>query len=124
MSVVGCLSLCISTAAVSDGGDLNYDLYYIGSRLYWLFALIMIAQSSFICTELWQFNHFIADWSVKVKSVTGYVSYVFIVVYVLQYFGVLKLGNYPEWIISYFIVFYVFTLYWDLKNMDILLRRK
>ena len=60
----------------------------------------------------------------KVKSITGYASYIFIVVYVLQYVGVLNFGNYPEWIISYFIVFYVFTLYWDLKNMDILLRRK
>ena len=47
-----------------------------------------------------------------------------IVVYSLQYIKMIDLGYYPEWIISLFIVVYVGSLYWDLKNMDLLLRRK
>jgi cbb3-type cytochrome oxidase subunit 3 len=38
--------------------------------------------------------------------------------------GLLNFGYLHEWTISFFIIFYVATLYWDLRNVDILLRRK
>ena len=42
MTIVATILQCFSTAAVSDGGDLNFPLYYWGNRLYWFFSLLVI----------------------------------------------------------------------------------
>ena len=123
-SLAGCLLLCFSTAAISDGGDLNHPLYFYGSRFYWLLALIMIYLSGNIYRDLWSYKQFVPEWSYSFKKFAGFIALGLIVVYVLQELSVIDMGFYPEWIISLFIIFFILTLYWDLKNMDILLRRK
>lgn len=124
-AVVSCLLLCLSTASISDGGDLNYDFYFYGSRGYWAITLFLIWKSSNIFISLWSIKPgFIPEWSFHVKSYSGIVSILLVVCFGLHYFSIIDFGYLLEWFISFFILFYVLTLYWDLKNMDILLRRK
>lgn len=124
LSVIACISLCISTASISDGGDLNHEFYFYGSRIYWVLALYIMFRSSAIYSDLWSINHFIPQWSYKIKAHSGWISILLISTYAMQFMGLLNFGYLHEWIISFFIIFYVSTLYWDLKNVDILLRRK
>lgn len=84
----------------------------------------MIYKASGIYSDLWALNHFVPNWSYKVKSYSGIIAVVLVVTYALQLIELLNFGYLHEWIISFFIIFYVLTLYWDLKNVDILLRRK
>lgn len=84
----------------------------------------MIYKASGIFRDLWTVNHFVPGWSYKVKSYSGLVAALLAVAYGLQLLELLNFGYLPEWIISFFIIFYVLTLHWDLKNVDILLRRK
>lgn len=124
MIIAATLLQCFSTAAISDGGDLNYPLYYWGNRLYWALSLIMIYLASTVYRDLYHRNQFISSWNYEFKNYGGFAAIAMIIVYSLQYLKVIDFGNYPEWIISLFIVFYVGTLYFDLKDMDLLLRRK
>ena len=64
------------------------------------------------------------EWNFKIKSYAGYISVVLAVAYGMQLLNMLALGHLVEWLISYFIVFYMLTLYWDFKKIDILLARK
>ena len=123
-SIVAALLLCMSTAAVSDGGDLNYPLYYWGSRLYWFFSLLMIVLAGGVYRDLYHISPFVPEWSYQFKNYGAVAAVVMAVASLLDETGVIDLGYYPEWIISLSIVAYVGTLYWDLKDMDLLLRRK
>ena len=44
MTIAATILQCFSTAAVSDGGDLNYPLYYWGNRLYWFLTFLVIVK--------------------------------------------------------------------------------
>lgn len=124
MSVVACLAMCISAASVSDGGDLNYDLYYWGCYIYWGLSLWMLWKTSCSYRSLWAACHFVQEWSYQVKNYGGYIALGLLIGYALQLGGIIDSGYWLEWLISYLIIFYQLTLYWDLKNMDLLLRRK
>ena len=84
-SILGAVSMCLSTAAVSDGGDLNYEVYYVGSRLYWLMSLVMIFRSGQVYRELWAVQPFVAEWSYQFKNYGAYAGIVIAVVSLLQY---------------------------------------
>lgn len=122
--MLGCVLLCWSTASISDGGDLNHEFYFIGSRGYWFFALLMIFRASQIYNDLWTYSHFVPGWSFKLKSYSGSVAVGYVVLYGAHLIELVDFGYLPEWFISFFIIFYVLSLYWDLQNIDILLRRK
>ena len=125
-SIIACILLCISTASISDGGDLNMDLYFYGSRGYWLLALFLIWKSGNVFADLWAIRtkDFVPYWSFKVKSYSRVVVIALLVAHILHYTKVVDFGYLLEWFVSFFIFFFVFTLYWDLKNMDLLLKRK
>jgi hypothetical protein len=124
LSVISCLLLCFSTASISDGGDLNYELYYFGSRAYWVLSLFIIYRTANVYRELWEISAFVPSWSFEFKNYGGYLALILIFAHSLQYLQVINLGNYLDWGISLFIVTFIGTLYWDLANMDLLLRRK
>ena len=84
----------------------------------------MMFRVAGVYRDLYHIKPFIPAWSYQFKNYGGLAAMGMMVVYALQEFSVINLGYYPEWIISLFIVAYVGTLYWDLKDMDILLRRK
>lgn len=124
LSVVSSLALCVATASISDGGDLNYQIYYLGTYLYWGLTLWLIWTTSVSYRELWAIEAFVPEWSYQFKNYGGYLALGLAGGYCLQLGGVVDLGYWPEWMISYLIVLHQLTLFWDLKNMDLLLRRK
>jgi hypothetical protein len=62
-SILAAISLCLSTASISDGGDLNYDLYYWGSRVYWLFSLVIIVLAGGVYRDLYFMSAIVPKWS-------------------------------------------------------------
>lgn len=93
--MVACLLLCWSTASISDGGDLNHEFYFYGSRGYWVLALLMIYKASGIYTDLWSYKHFVPEWSYKFKSYSGLIAIAFVVLYGLQLVELINLGYWP-----------------------------
>lgn len=89
-----------------------------------MLALYIIFRSAFVYSDLWSLNHFVPNWSYKIKAHSGWISALLLGTYAMQFMGLLNFGYLHEWVISFFIILYVTTLYWDLQNVDILLRRK
>lgn len=48
----------------------------------------------------------------------------FIALELLQAVKVVDFGSLVEWLAAFFLMFYFLTLYWDFKDMDIMLIRK
>lgn len=46
LSIVSCIALCVSTATISDGGDMNWTVHTIGATSFFVFALYMVVVAS------------------------------------------------------------------------------
>ncbi len=70
------------------------ELYFYGSRGYWVLALFLIWKSSNIYSDLWALrtNNFVPQWSFKVKSYSRVVVIALIVAHVLHYTKVVNFG--------------------------------
>jgi len=94
-SIVAALLLCLSTASISDGGDLNYPLYYWGSRLYWLLSLIMIVLAAGVYRDLYYISPFVPEWSYQFKNYGALAAIAMAIASVLDEAGIVDLGYYP-----------------------------
>lgn len=103
---------------------MNWTLHTIGATSFFLIALYMIKVASAIYRELWMIKHFIPWWSYQIKKYTDFFLGFFILLEILQALQVIDWGSFVEWGAAFFLMFYFLTLYWDFKNMDIMLVRK
>jgi len=46
LSIYACLALCISTATISDGGDMNWTLHTIGATSFFIISIYLIVVAS------------------------------------------------------------------------------
>lgn len=59
LSIISCIALCVSTATISDGNDMNWTVHTIGATSFFLIALYMIVVASKIYRDLWSIKHFV-----------------------------------------------------------------
>lgn len=53
LSIISCLFLCISTATISDGGDMNWTLHTVGATGFFIVALLLVLKASKLYRKLW-----------------------------------------------------------------------
>lgn len=116
--------LCISTATISDGGDMNWTLHTIGATGFFLIALYMVIVASKIYRELYVIKPFVPEWSYLIKKYTNFFIAFFLLIQLLMALQIIDWGSFVEWAAAFFIMAYFLTLYWDFKDMDIMLIRK
>lgn len=124
LSIVSSLALCVSTATISDGGDMNFTLHTIGATSFFIITLYLIIVASQIYRELYFVKPFISSSSYQIKKYTNLIIGVFIVIQVLMALNVMDWGSIVEWGLTFFIMFYCLSLYWDFKDIDIMMIRK
>ncbi len=124
LAVFSCLLLCVSTATISDGGDMNWTLHTIGATGFFLISLYMVRISAKIYRELWSIKHFVPENSYLLKKYTDVVLGSFIGLEALQGLKVIDWGSFVEWAAAFYLMFFFLTLYWDFKDFNLMLRRK
>lgn len=124
LSIISCLFLCISTATISDGGDMNWTLHTIGATGFFIVALLLVLKASKLYRKLWSTKkNFCPEWSYQIKK---YSNFILASVLLLQAGDGLKLidiGSFVEWYATFYLLVFFFTLYFDLKGMEIILFR-
>lgn len=123
LSVIATLMLCVSTATISDGGDMNWTLHTVGATSFFIIALYLIIIASKVYRDIWPHKHFCPYWSYQIKKYTNFVIIFILFIQIgsgLKWFDV---GSFDEWFAAFFVMFYFLTLYWDFKNMDIVFAR-
>lgn len=124
LSIVSCLALCVSTATISDGKDMNWTVHTIGATSFFIISLYMVVIASKIYRELYPIKPFISYWSYQLKKYTNLIVGIFLLIEILMAFKVMDWGSIVEWGLAFFIMFYFLSLFWDFKNMDIMLIRR
>lgn len=124
LSIISCLFLCISTATISDGGDMNWTLHTVGATGFFIVALLLVLKASKLYRKLWSAKkNFCPQWSYQIKK---YSNFILASVLLLQAGDGLKLidiGSFVEWYATFYLLVFFFTLYFDLKGMEIILFR-
>jgi hypothetical protein len=122
LSILSCIFLCISTATISDGGDMNWTAHTIGATGFFIFAILLVTKASKIYRKLWPAKrHFCPEWSYQIKK---YSNFILASILGLQLGDALKLfdiGSFVEWYATFYLLAFFLTLYWDLKGMEIIL---
>jgi len=122
LSILSCIFLCISTATISDGGDMNWTAHTIGATGFFIFAILLVTKASKIYRKLWPVkHHFCPEWSYQIKK---YSNFILASILGLQLGDALKLfdiGSFVEWYATFYLLAFFLTLYWDLKGMEIIL---
>lgn len=118
------MALATSTASMSDGGDMNWTLHVIGATSFFIITLYMIMVASKVYRKLWHINHFCSYWSYQIKKYTNFFIIAFIAMQLMEQFKMIEIYALVEWLATFFIMAYFFTLYFDLKDMNIVLMRK
>jgi hypothetical protein len=124
LSIASCIALCVSTATISDGGDMNWTVHTIGATSFFILALYMVIVASKIYRELYAVKHFISYWSYQIKRFANLIVGFFLTVQLLMMAKVMDWGNIVEWGAAFYIMFFFLTLYWDFKDLDIMMIRK
>jgi hypothetical protein len=84
----------------------------------------MVLVASKIYRELYSQKHFISGSSYQVKRFSVPIVGFFIVVQLLMMVKVIDWGNFVEWAAAFYIMFFFLSLYWDFKDLDIMMIRK
>jgi c-di-AMP phosphodiesterase-like protein len=124
LSIVSCIALCVSTATISDGGDMNWTVHTIGATSFFIFALYMVLVASKIYRELYAQKHFISSWSYQIKKYSNEIVGFFLLIELLMGLKLMDWGSFVEWAAAFYIMIFFLTLYWDFKDMDIMMIRK
>lgn len=82
LSIIASSALCISTATISDGGDMNWTLHTIGATSFFLIALYLILIASKVYRQMWPHKHFCPSWSYQIKKYTNFVLLFIIFLYI------------------------------------------
>lgn len=124
LSITSCIALCVSTATISDGGDMNWTLHTVGATSFFILALYMVLVASKIYRELYAIKPFISEWSYQIKKYSVAIVGFFIGVQLLMAVKVIDWGSFVEWAAAFYIMFFFLSLYWDFKDLDIMMIRK
>ena len=66
---------------------------------------------------------FVGEWSYQVKKYNNWIIGFFLSVQVLMMAKVIDWGSFVEWGLAFYIMLYFLTLYWDFKDIDIMMIR-
>ena len=86
--------LCISTATISDGGDMNWTLHTIGATSFFVISIYLIIVASKIYRELYVIQPFISSWSYPLKKYVNEVVIVLLGIQVLMWTNVIDWGSF------------------------------
>jgi hypothetical protein len=124
ISFASALALCVSTATISDGGDLDWTSHTIGATSFFILAMYMCITASKVYRKLYVVKPFCSFWSYQIKKYTNFFVIGFIVLTILDAIKLIDIGSFVEWAATFFLLFYFLSLYFDFKNFDIMLIRK
>jgi len=67
ISLFACIALCVSTATISDGGDMNWTVHTVGATSFFILSVYMALVASKIYRELYSKQKFIGEISYQIK---------------------------------------------------------
>ncbi|KAL4497957.1 hypothetical protein ABPG72_014814 [Tetrahymena utriculariae] len=114
--------LCLSTASISDGGDMDWVPHIIGATGFFITIVFVIG----VCTEnyikIYKANpKFIPFYSFVIKIVFQVIILIFVGLYLYGQLGKNApdwLGNAVEWILTLLVILYIGTFAIDLNNVE------
>lgn len=130
LSVACCLLLCLSTSTISDGkdakgdSDMNWTFHTVGATGFFILAMYMLIVASKIYRELYVIKPFCNFYSYQVKKYTNWVVLFFILTEILNDNKIINVGSLTEWNATFYLIIYFFSLYYDFKDLDIMMIRK
>ncbi len=124
LSILSCLFLCLSTATISDGGDMNWTAHTIGATGFFIMALLLVIKASKIYRQLWNVQRNFCPWgSYQIKKYSNFILASILVLQVGDMLKLIQIGSFVEWYATFYLLAFFLTLYWDLKHMEIILFR-
>jgi len=74
LSILSCVLLCLSTATISDGGDMNWTLHTIGATGFFIVSILILTKSSKIYRKLWKGKrNFCPKLSYQIKKYSNFI---------------------------------------------------
>lgn len=123
-STIACISLSVSTATISDGGDMNWTAHTIGATSFFLIVLYLIKKASKVYRKLWPKSRgFCPEWSYQIKKYSNFILLSIVLLQVQDMLGLYDIGSFTEWYIAFYVMFFAFTLYWDMADMELVFGR-
>lgn len=124
LSTIACFALCVSTATISDGGDMNWTAHTIGASSFFVITLFQISRASKIYRNLWPSKRgFCPNWSYQIKKYSNFILLSIVVLQLLDMLKLIDIGSFVEWYAAFYTMAFVLTLYWDFEGMEIALTR-
>jgi len=75
IAILACCLLCLSTATISDGGDMNWTAHTIGATGFFIFALLLVLKASKLYRKLWSAKkNFCPAWSYQTKKYSNFIT--------------------------------------------------
>ena len=109
---------------MSDGGDMNWTAHVAGATSFFLISLFILIRASFVYRKLWVVKNFCPKWSYQIKKYANFVVIGFILLTLADSMKWINIGSFVEWAATAYLVLFFFSLFWDLKGMQILFVRK
>lgn len=100
---------------------MNWTLHTVGATSFFIIAVWMVLRASKIYRNLWQHKHFCPEWSYQIKKYSNFI--VAFILGSLLYSAFVDIGSFVEWFATFYIIVFFFTLYWDFKDIDIVMER-
>ena len=116
--------LCISTSTISDGKDMNWTLHTIGATGFFLIAIYMCSVASSVYRKLYLKKQFCNFYSYQLKKYINFFLIICIVIYIADALKLIHIGSLLEWTLTFYIMAFFFSLYFDFDQIDIMLHRK
>ena len=124
LSTIACIALCVSTATISDGGDMNWTVHTIGATGFFLIVLYLIMKASKVYRKLWPHKRgFCPTWSYNIKKYSNFIILSIVVLELQDLLQVVDIGSFTEWYVAFYVMFFALTLYWDMADMEIVFSR-
>lgn len=122
LSIACCLFLCLSTSTISDGKDMDWTAHTIGATSFFILAMYMCVIASRVYRDLYFKDRTLcAEWSFLVKKYTNWTIVGLLLLTALDSWKVINIGSLVEWLATFYLILYFLTLYWDFKDMDVML---
>jgi hypothetical protein len=103
---------------------MNWTLHTVGATSFFILAIYMVLVASKIYRELYSLKKFIPEWSYQIKRFSVEIVGFFLGVQLLMLVKVIDWGSFVEWAAAFYIMTFFLTLYWDFKDLDMMMIRK
>lgn len=103
---------------------MNWTLHTIGATGFFIVALLLVLKASKLYRKLWSAkNNFCPEWSYQIKKYSNFILASILLLQAGDGLKLIDIGSFVEWYATLYLLVFFFTLYFDLKGMEIILFR-